>query len=403
MVADASSSTAPPSFLRSVALTFLWSRVAIWVACSFAFLALVPSRNPHAIARDDPTILHGGGWALDIFARWDSYWFVRVAKHGYDVSDRAPAFYPLYTGAVAVAGRVLGGHYVLGGAVVSLLAALASFVLLARLAEHLTDRETALRSVLYLAIFPMSLFLQVVYSESLFLACALAAFLAAERRRFALAGVLAGLSLLTRPTGVAVVLGVAVLAWGARDRLRALAGIALAAPVFALYPLVLWIQRGEPLAFVHVERLWYRQTATLGPLGGAVQAVRAAWGGALQVTIGSEAHPYWIAHDADHFAALNLEATAFFLLYVALAVVAWRRLGAAYGLYCAASLVLPLAAPTRAQPLLSMPRFGLVLFPLFIALAALGRDRRVDRAVVGVSAVLLGVACTQWALWQFVS
>jgi hypothetical protein len=50
-----------------------------------------------------------------------------------------------------------------------------------------------------------------------------------------------------------------------------------------------------------------------------------------------------------------------------------------------------------------MPRFGLVAFPVFIALATLAENPRVERAIIGASGILLGVATVQWALWQFVS
>jgi len=390
------------SDLRRAAVLVAWSRGVVWLACVFAFLAFVPNGDPNAIHRDDPHLVRDVGWLFDVLARWDSYQFVGIAEHGYRFEEAAPAFYPLYPGVVAVVGRVLLGHYVLAGVLVSLAATLAAFVLLARLGELLLDRDTAWRAVLYLAVFPLSLFLQVVYSESLFLALAIGAFLAAERRRFALAGVAAGLALLARPTGAAVFVGIAILAWQ-RGRLAALLRIAPGLALFAIYPLVLAASDRDAFAFLHVEKLWFREPATLGPLGGLAEAARAAWASVLQLTIGSNEHWYWVQETPDRFAAWNLESTAFFVLYVALTVVAWRRLGLAYGAFCAVSLVAPLAAPTHAQPLLSMPRFGLVLFPLFLALATLGRRPAVDRAIVATSSVLLGVVCVQWTLWQWVS
>ena len=50
-----------------------------------------------------------------------------------------------------------------------------------------------------------------------------------------------------------------------------------------------------------------------------------------------------------------------------------------------------------------MPRFGLTIFPLFLALAVLGGRPRMHAAIVGISSVLLGVAIVQWALWQWVA
>jgi hypothetical protein len=81
----------------------------------------------------------------------------------------------------------------------------------------------------------------------------------------------------------------------------------------------------------------------------------------------------------------------------------WRRFGAAYGLFALASLVIPLSYPSSRWPLLSLPRFGLVVFPFFLALASLGGRPRVHTAIVACSALLLGVAVVQWALWQWVA
>ena len=59
--------------------------------------------------------------------------------------------------------------------------------------------------------------------------------------------------------------------------------------------------------------------------------------------------------------------------------------------------------PSDRWPLLSLPRFGLVIFPLFLALAVIGGRPRVHTAIVSVSALFLGVAVVQWALWQWVA
>jgi hypothetical protein len=50
-----------------------------------------------------------------------------------------------------------------------------------------------------------------------------------------------------------------------------------------------------------------------------------------------------------------------------------------------------------------MPRFGLVIFPIFLALAVIGGRPRVHTAIVAVSSMFLGIVITQWALWQWVS
>jgi hypothetical protein len=365
---------------------YVWSRAVIWLGAIFAFYWFEPNRNPRADRWDSP-LIHDLGSFTDVWARWDSVFFVRIAEHGYD--QASAAFYPLYPGLVAALGRVFFGHYVVAGIVVSLAAALGAFVLLYRIAAERLGADGAQRTVLYLAIFPMALFLQAVYSESLYLFLVLAAFVVAERGRFAAAGLLSGLAILTRITGVALLPALALLAWRARDRPRALAGLALALPVAAAYPLLLWQQVDDPWAFWNAQDQWHRHLSWAGPLGGI-------W----------EALVHWTpAHaDFEHAITVNAEGLVALVLFSALTVVAWRRFGAPYGLFAALSLALPVSYPSSRWPLLSLPRFGLVIFPLFLALAALTAGRpRLHTAIAASSALLLGITVVQWALWQWVA
>src|SRR5262249_1195751 len=238
---------------RFVLGIYVWSRGLIWLGAVFAFYWCEPNRNPRAGRWDSP-LIHDLGSFTDVWARWDSVFFVRIAEHGYDRASAA--FYPLYPGLVALLGRVFFGHYVLAGIVISLAASLGAFALLYRLAEERLGADGAWRTVLYFAIFPTALFLQAVYSESLYLLLVLAAFVAAERGRFALAGVMSGLAILTRVTGFALLPALAVLAWRAPDRKRALGGLALALPVAAVYPLVLWQQGDDPWAVWDAQGQW---------------------------------------------------------------------------------------------------------------------------------------------------
>jgi Mannosyltransferase (PIG-V) len=386
---------------------FLWTRAAIWAAALFSLFVFVPNRHPRAGRWDDPSLTHDLGAVTDVWARWDSVWFLRIAEHGYDAaSGAASAFYPLYPGAVAVLGRALFGHYVVAGILISLGAAFGSFLLLHRIAEERLGADGARRAVLYLALFPFALFLQAVYSESLYLLLTLAAFVLAERGRFLAAGAIVGLALLTRPVGVALLPALALLAWGERRRLRALASLAVAPLVFAAYPLYLWRAEGDAWSFVHAQRIWSRHLSPAGPFGGVWDGLRAGWAGVEQLASGSHTHVYWTAvRDTDPIraATLNLENLAFLVLFTVLTVVAWRRFGAPHGVFAALSLAIPLSVPSERWPLLSLPRFGLTVFPFFLALASLGGRPRLHTAIVSVSSLLLGVAVVQWALWQWVA
>ena len=365
---------------------YVWSRAVIWLGAIFAFYWFEPNRNPRAGTWDSP-LIHDLGSFTDIWARWDSVFFVRIAQDGYD--HASAAFYPLYPGLVAALGRVFFGHYVLAGIVISLAAALGAFALLYRLAEERLGDDGAWRTVLYLAIFPTALFLQAVYSESLYLFLVLAAFYVAERGRFATAGALTGLAILTRISGVALLPALAVLAWQERDRGRAFLGLALAIPVAAVYPLLLWQQVDDPWAFWNAQDQWHRHLSHAGPFGGIWAALT-----------------HWTPSHADfqHAIAVNAEGLVALVLFIVLTVVAWRRFGAAYGLFATVSLLIPLSYPSSRWPLLSLPRFGLVIFPFFLALASLTTRRpRAHTLLAATSALFLGIAIVQWALWQWVA
>ncbi len=197
---------------------FFWSRLLIWATAVYAWIWFEPRvGNP---VRDL-------GYVTEIWARADASWFVAIAEHGYQRNGSA-AFYPLYPLAIGALGRAFAGYYVTAGIVISLASCLGAFLLLYRLALPRLGAEGARRAVLYLALFPMSLYLQAVYSESLYLVCCLGAFVLAERRRWLSAGVVVGLAMLTRVAGVALLPPIVLLAWRSPERKRALLSLAVA-------------------------------------------------------------------------------------------------------------------------------------------------------------------------------
>ena len=384
---------------------FLWSRAAIWLAALLALAVLDGSRNPRAWIWDEPALTHDLGRVTDVWARWDSVWFLRIAEHGYGAHANDAAFFPLYPGVVGGVGRMLGGHYVLAGILVSLAAGAAAFALLYRLAEPRLGADGARRTLLYVAVFPASLFLGAVYSESLFLLLVVGAFVLAERGRFLEAAAGGGLALLTRPSAVALLPPLALIAWRVGG-LRAVARLSLAPVIFLAYPLVLWWRVGDPFAFLSAQKHWDRHLSPAGPLGGVWRGLEAGLAGLRQLWAGDGGHVYWSGvteWSPLQVAAINLSLVVFLGLFLALTVVAWRRFGTPYGLFCALSLAVPLSAPGGDWPLQSLPRFGLTVFPFFLALAAIGGRPRLNAAILTISALFLGVAVTQWALWQWVA
>lgn len=356
-------------------------------------------------------------------ARWDSVWYLRIAEHGYgDARSHAQAaFYPLYPELMRGVGAVVGSP-LLAGILVSLACFLAALVLLHRLAALELGPRAARGTVLLVAFFPTAFFFSAVYTESLFLLVSVGAFLAARSGRWALAGALGGLAALTRNSGVLLLVPLVVLfLYGPRsdrpaDEPRP-AGAALR-PRHRPTPQLLWlalvplglalylawsaVALGDALAPYHAQALWLRHFEPLGALTGGVKA---AWLGLRQLVHGSPTPRYFRANGGDPF---QVAGDSLMLLgFLAFALVAFvgvlRRLPFAYGAYVAVALAMTLSYPLDEQPLMSLPRYLLALFPLQMWLAHWSGERGGTERAVGVSAVLLGLFAAYFAHWGFVA
>ncbi len=100
----------------------------------------------------------------------------------------------------------------------------------------------------------------------------------------------------------------------------------------------------------------------------------------------------------------NLMLLVFLFAAVPLLVGVLRMLPLAYGSYVIAALALPLSYPVAPQPLMSLPRFLLVLFPLVIWLAAwLSEHPRAQKPALVLSASLMVLFVGQFATWHWVA
>jgi hypothetical protein len=196
----------------------------------------------------------------------------------------------------------------------------------------------------------------------------------------------------------------AMLWWSTRPRrAREAAWLLLAPAGIAAYAAWLGLVEGDALRFLDVQEAWSRELTV--PLAGAWDGFVAAADGVRQLASGSRTPVYFEAAAGDPFriAAINVMLFATLVFAVVACVGVFRRLPRAYGAWVAASLVLPLTFPVTPQPLMSLPRFLAVLFPVFMWLAAVSEERRSTDVVAAVSAVGLGLFTAQYATWHWIS
>jgi hypothetical protein len=302
---------------------------------------------------------------------------------------------------------VLGGSngaLLVAAYLVSLAAFIAALALLYRLTELELGRRLARPTLLLLAVFPAAVFFGAPYAESLFLLLAVGAFYSARTDRWAWAGACAGLASATRSAGLLLLLPLGLIWWSSRPRHARDAAWLLLAPLgIALYAAWLGLAEGDSLRFLDVQEAWSRHFAV--PLAGAWDGLVAAVDGVRQLASGSRTPVYFDVAAGDPFriAAINVMLFATLVFAVVACVGAFRRLPRAYGVWVAASLVLPLTFPVTPQPLMSLPRFVAVLFPIFMWLAVVCEERRLTDLVVAGSAVGLGLFTAQYASWHWIS
>jgi hypothetical protein len=158
------------------------------------------------------------------------------------------------------------------------------------------------------------------------------------------------------------------------------------------------------LAPLHAQGAWGRHFA--GPYLGLWDGARAAFDGARQLLSFQRHHIFFPAGEGSPFvsAGHNLMLFAFALLAVSAVIGVARRLPLAYLLYILAALAVPLSEPVKSQPLMSLPRFLVVLFPLFIWLGAWLAERpRVQLPALVLSALLMMFFAAQFATWHWVA
>jgi hypothetical protein len=89
-------------------------------------------------------------------------------------------------------------------------------------------------------------------------------------------------------------------------------------------------------------------------------------------------------------------------LFLAMTIISFRALPLTYSLYMALTIFALLLRRTTIQPLVSMSRYVLTLFPAFIIWSRWGKNPWVNRLIVYPSLALLIYLCGQFAIWGWV-
>ncbi|CAO0828184.1 mannosyltransferase family protein [Streptomyces microflavus] len=340
---------------RQVLGLYLLTRISLWITAHGARW-LFPRGSD---TRD-------AGPVLAPFQRWDANHYLHIARDGYFPADAGPwvsgwdnreAFFPGFPLLLRAVHTVVPS-WTGAGLLISFVAGAVAVLALARIARSYVPADVdGRRTVLFFLLSPCAVFLAVGYTDALFLAFALPAWLAARRHHWALACALTALATTVRVSGLFLAAAIAVLfALSARSQQawRSVGWLALPALPPAAYSWYLHGRTGDWMAWKHAqERGWYRE----------FHAPWEAW-----------ANTWNAAFDGVHttgYAAMfqaELAAMAVGLALVALLVRRRRWPEAVY-------VALSLWALGTSYWYTSIPRATLLWWPLWIGLAALSLRR----------------------------
>jgi hypothetical protein len=347
-------------------------------------------------------------------ARWDASWYLEIARFGY-FGDSVTAFFPLYPGLLALGGWDTASSLLFGIAVSSA-CSVAGLYLVHRIVARESGEQAANATTWIIACSPAALCFSAVYTEGLFLLLSVGSLYAARCGRWRLAGLVGALAAATRSAGLLLMLPLAILyLYGPRaDRQAPLEEPGSLRPRYSIRPDALWIATvplgivayllylglatGEPMSAFSAQAEWSRIFA---PLAGVALGAFATLKGILEFLPGIDPIGGYAVNEIPQLVAFrDIVLFGFLALALWLLREAWRRLPTYQTAHAVASLALPLSFPATGQPLMSLPRFMLVIFPLWAALGLWSLERGLVRRVLIASMALLafsGALFTTWA------
>ncbi len=289
------------------------------------------------------------------WANFDGVHYLTIAEKGYIGTGLIQAFFPVYPGLVAALNTITA-NTLLSGLIVANVASLVLVWVWFGFVKAWKGSAVAIWATAILAVFPTSFYFGAVYSESLFLLLVIGAFWAAQRQQWWLAGAVVAVAAATRVVGVGLVPCLLLWWWQSRDAklprqwwqvVPIIGGVV----GLGLYMWFLYREFHDPLYFFHVQSEFgsgRQESLILYP--------QVVW---RYIKIWLTYQP----HDWKYLAFIQ-EGVVGVMGLVGL-VWAARRVPLAWTLFGLGAFLLPTVTGTFS----SMPRYVLVCFPIWLALA----------------------------------
>lgn len=332
-----------------VIYSFLIWRILLFLPVLFS-QSLIPFR-----AGFEYTSRFHFGPLLSAFGNFDGLYYLTIAKAGYTVDNSG--FFPLYPLLIRFfsVGESSIQFYValILSSVFFLLACIAFYKLL----EFDFSKNVALLSVLFFLIFPTSFFGVSIYAEALFLLLTFRSFYYARKKNWLLASLFAALLTATRFVGIAIIPALIYEFWKNEKSLfkQKVLPLLLTPLGILLYMYSSFHSFGNWFQFFKAQGALHNsrsvESVVLFP-----QTIFRYF--KILTTLSSTKYEWWVA-------SLELSAFVFASLMI---YIAWKKkIRTSYLIYSIFALLIPASSGTFT----GMPRYVLVIFPIFMVLSLL--------------------------------
>jgi len=333
--------------LKFVALIFTIWRISILVISYFAVILFEYSKKGSFLTQKYDNTFY------QFFLRFDSGWYLDIAKNGYlliENSQSNVAFFPLMPVLMKIGSFLPLISIEISGIILANLCAFLSFFVFYKLLL-LKFKDISKLSLFLLIIFPSSFFLGFVYSESLFLFLTITAWYFAEKNKIIKSSICGIFAALTRPLGFLLFFPLLYKYYKEKTlNLSVLSGLLLIPIGIMPFLLYLYLKFNDFLIFQKVQMYWDRSFTWI-------------WDTIFVYIIE-------IIYNFNFIIFLDL---ATLLIVIYLTIYLWIKVDRAYSYWVAIGILTPSFTGTLA----SINRYSLVLFPIFIAIAKILKNKTI--------------------------
>lgn len=315
---------------------------------------------------------------LSPWGNFDGVHYLLIAAYGYTINA---GFFPLFPLIINILSKISGtvnafdSFQFLSALFLSNLFFIFALMFFYALITIDYKSNVAILSIIFLLVFPTSFFYVSIYSESLFLLLSLIVFYFARKRRWFFAGIFGLLLSATRLVGIAIL---PALLWEffseEKKKVKVLSLFIIPFGIFG-YMIFNFIKWGNPFYFL-VAQGQFANNRSINSLIFFPQTVFRYL--KIIFSVSSSQYEWWVA---------LFEIFTFFFIS-ALFFLAWsKRIRISYIIFSLICFLLPISSGTFS----ALPRYSIILFPLFMALGLI-TSRKIIIIYVAMSILLLFIS-----------